>query len=252
VALVFSALLALTLLAGGPHLATTPWNVSNITPELGTVLEDSLAAGLRAHGLDVVTRQDIASILGQERQKQLLGCSDDGSSCLAELANALGCEATVVVSVARLGSDFRGTARVLSANDGHVMAEALLRADSETRLVDSLDDVAASLAKSLVPRARTASSGSSPHWVPAVVGGALVVGSAVLFGLAGDRYAAVVAGDASAAGAGKTYQALAWVGAGVGVAALLGALLWWRLDLPVTLAPSVGVESKSLTVSGVW
>lgn len=59
-----------------------------------------LATHLREHGLKVMTGRDIGAVLGLERQKQLLGCMDDSTSCSAELAGALGVGALVVGTVA--------------------------------------------------------------------------------------------------------------------------------------------------------
>ena len=44
----------------------------------------SLAADIR-----VMTSGEVAQVIGLERQKQLLGCSETGASCMAELAGAL-------------------------------------------------------------------------------------------------------------------------------------------------------------------
>lgn len=68
---------------------------------MGAALTDHLARAIT--GVRVVTARDISVLLGFERQKQLLGCSDDGM-CMAELGNALGVQG--VLSELRVG-DFR-------------------------------------------------------------------------------------------------------------------------------------------------
>ena len=62
---------------------------------------DYFAQELAATGLRVTTRAEILAVVGLERQKQLLGCSEDATSCLTELAGALGVEAIVTGSVAK-------------------------------------------------------------------------------------------------------------------------------------------------------
>src|SRR5262245_60639309 len=50
-------------------------------------------------GVSVTTPAQISAVLGVERQKQLLGCSDSSESCSAELAGALGVEALIIGSL---------------------------------------------------------------------------------------------------------------------------------------------------------
>src|SRR5256885_15930257 len=50
------------------------------------LLEDLVQAELAAVGTyAVIGRKDLETMLGIERQRQLMGCSDEGSSCLNEL-----------------------------------------------------------------------------------------------------------------------------------------------------------------------
>lgn len=116
------SLIAVTLLAAtGPKVASPPWSVVDVKPELAAFYAEQLAQALRNEGLSVTTAADIATLLGAERQRELLGCSSAGGSCMVELANALGCDATLTVNLAKLGSSFRGLARLLSSRDGAVL-----------------------------------------------------------------------------------------------------------------------------------
>jgi hypothetical protein len=251
---VLGTLLTLVTLSAAPHrLVITPWTLSDLTPAFGQVLEDTLASDLRHEGFEVATPQDIAAILGQERQRQLLGCKEAGA-CLAELANALGCDGTVVVSLARLGDDFRGTARVLSSRDGHVLAETPVRATSETGLVDSLAEVAQALSAPLRPEGR----GLRLSWLPAAVGGVFLAGAVVSFveaGVRADQMAHAPSLDAATplASEGKTFQTLAWVGGGVGLAGLVtSTVLWARDGASVSVAPVVSTQVQGLALQGRW
>lgn len=63
---------------------------------------DSIVGELRKRqGLQVSDRADIAAVIGAEREKQLLGCSD--GQCMAELGGALGAEYMVRGDVGRVG-----------------------------------------------------------------------------------------------------------------------------------------------------
>src|SRR5689334_8728659 len=57
---------------------------------IARVLTESLTTEVgRASGAQVIGRQEIGSMLGFERDKQLAGCTDD-VSCVTEIGGALG------------------------------------------------------------------------------------------------------------------------------------------------------------------
>ncbi|MGC4121184.1 MAG: hypothetical protein QM765_42725 [Myxococcales bacterium] len=63
---------------------------------------DALVGELRKRsGLQVADRADIAAVIGAEREKQLLGCTD--GQCMAELGGALGAEFIIRGDVGRVG-----------------------------------------------------------------------------------------------------------------------------------------------------
>jgi TolB-like protein len=69
---------------------------------------ETLAAELsRTRFFDVTSQKDLATMLGIERQKQLLGCSGEEGSCLAELADAFGARFVVSGSLTRLGEVYQ-------------------------------------------------------------------------------------------------------------------------------------------------
>jgi hypothetical protein len=49
----------------------------------------------------VLTQSDVAALLGAERTRQMMGCSDSG--CFAELGGALGADRVVHGSIGRVG-----------------------------------------------------------------------------------------------------------------------------------------------------
>lgn len=64
---------------------------------------EALAGELRKRvGLSVMSESDIAALLGVEKTKAMLGCSDAG--CIAEVGGALGVDRVVHGSVGRVGS----------------------------------------------------------------------------------------------------------------------------------------------------
>jgi TolB-like protein len=75
-----------------------------VDPSTAELLSQSLTARVRATGRfhTVVGFTEIESLLGFERQKQLMQC--EASSCMAEVAGAMGVRYIIATSVGRLGS----------------------------------------------------------------------------------------------------------------------------------------------------
>src|SRR5690242_5299342 len=86
----------------------------NLPDALVGFYSEQLAEHLRDNGIEVVTGREMAALMGLERQRQLVGCAADSNNCLAELANALGVDGLLVGDVARLGSRFQLSVKVLS------------------------------------------------------------------------------------------------------------------------------------------
>ncbi len=68
----------------------------------------------RSKRFEIISQSDVATMLGLERQRQLLGCAKDGSSCLAELSSAFGSKWLVTGSLARLGKKLRLDLKVIN------------------------------------------------------------------------------------------------------------------------------------------
>src|SRR5207248_3217749 len=64
---------------------------------------------------DVVSSKDFQTLLGMERQKAALGCGADSSSCLSELAGALGARFVLSGSLARLGDTYQLSLQTLDS-----------------------------------------------------------------------------------------------------------------------------------------
>ncbi len=250
-----SALIAMLCAVAPPKVASPPWNVVDVKPTLAAFYAEQLAQALRSEGLQVTTADDIGTLLGAERQRELMGCSN-GSSCLVELANALGCDATLTVNLAKLGTAYRGLAKMMSSRDGTVLSSVKIDASSEAELADKLEAAAKVLAGPLkagtsapveVVVARPAKAAPKFWWVPGAVGVVGVGAGALLLGLASGKYTELLTKGSAAEGAGfardgATMQAAGWVAGSVGVAALVGSLAWLvfgstEVQPQVTLAP---------------
>ncbi len=243
-----TALFTATLVSGAtPKVVSPEWNAVNVKKELVTFYADALADGLRKQGLEVVTAQDIATLLGMERQRALVGCADDASQCMAELANALGADATLVVNLARFDDGgFRGIAKLISSKSGATLSSAQLDSSTERRLLDSLERAAKVLAAPFVevPAVTTAPVAENTSitrfwWVPGVAGLAVGAAGAGLLVAAQGEHAEVRRQNSYAdaervANSGKALQTGGWTAVGVGAALVVAGsvmLAWPKAEV---------------------
>lgn len=246
------------MLAAAPapiRLAAPDWTTVNMNADLGSFYAGEFARALRAEGLEVITAKDIQTLLGVDRQRQLLGCTE--SSCIAELGSALGCERVLNGQLAQLDDTFRGTLRVISSLSGLVLAEEPVEAKGQKALVSALEKAARRMAKKLKPPPPP----PNLTWVPVVVGGtAVTVAGAVFFGAAASNASKIsVQSDERVAvrlaDEGKAFETTAWTMAGVGAAAIAtGVVMAVTGFPPPKVSPTVSVTSSgaSVGVSGVF
>lgn len=241
--------LALVLLAAPAFagkvekLAAPGWTVVNISPELANFYANEVARTLKAQGLKVVTEADIAAVLGNERQKALLGCADDSVSCMVELGAALGCDGLIVANLARLGDRYRGSLKVVSAQDGSTLAEQPVDAHSESGLLDALAEASRRIGKTLNPPPLRDVRAFA--LIPLLTGVAAAAGSAAGFGVASKNLAEIPNSTESRAlelkAQGEGAVAAGWVLAGTTVAALTAAALVFFLSDRPAVTPTVTV-----------
>lgn len=199
------ALIAALAAAEPVKLAQPGLTLVDVDPAKGSFLAETLAAAMTSRSVRVVTQKEIASMLGLERQKQLLGCSDESSSCVAELGSALGVDGVLLGDVAHLGKRFQFNLKVLSPKDGAVLSLRTGKAGSEEELVDQLEQAGRELAAEVLARlGRAPEPGEPPASVavgqprknlrlwsllPGVVGALSVGVAAISFSLAADEAA---------------------------------------------------------------
>jgi hypothetical protein len=127
------ALLPLTALGGVP-------------PETAQLLGDTLAGELRRRpGVSVLTQADLSALLGVEKTRQMLGCTDSG--CFAELGGALGADRIVHGSIGRVGDSLLVNLSALDPRRGTTIASVSerLRGAREEAFLDVLPAVADTL-----------------------------------------------------------------------------------------------------------
>ncbi len=186
-------------------IATPGLVVTGLESSLSAPLTDQLARPFAP--IRVVTPRDIAALLGLERQKELLGCSDSGE-CLAELGNALGVQGVLLGDVLHLGKKIQVNARIIDPVGGRPLATSAVTVDAEEQLLEALTRVGLDLrrqfyvARGLVPPpelvaqpAPEASGGTRRFFpIPAALAGAFAIGGGVLLGLSEGSYRQLTAG----------------------------------------------------------
>lgn len=196
------ALLLAALTAATPDapvvikVALTNPTSANLDPKLVDFFTGQLAAQLSLQpGFQITTQNEMATLLGLERQKQMLGCAE--GSCTAELAGALGVDAVIVGSLAKVGSGYALNMKALAAGTGRSLSVVSERASTEEQFIVLIDRAAKKLAVEIrqalapagaveVPVAELSPAPASIRsraWIPAVAGGLLLAGGATFLGL---------------------------------------------------------------------
>lgn len=130
-----SALVVATLLSASadkPKLVVLELDAAGgVEAEVAGALSDTLAAEAAGRGyFQVISSREVQTLLGMERQKQFLGCSDDQSSCLTELSGALGARFILSGTVARLGDAYQLSLQMLDSEKAQTIARSTRLADS--------------------------------------------------------------------------------------------------------------------------
>lgn len=219
----FSPALVLALLAATapPKLASTGFTSVQVEEKTADFFAEFFAQQLQQRGVTITTRSQVAAVMGMERQRQLLGCSSESTSCLAELAGALGVDGLVIGNVARFGAEYVATVKLVSAKNGAALLTDSTRVPSDRALLDWYTQVAERWAPQLHrslpaekvaradPTARaqpqpppeelvsTPEPSTGPGVAPWIVGGAgvaMLVGSAVTYAVANGEAAQLRSG----------------------------------------------------------
>ncbi len=257
-------LVAVLCAAAAPQkLVVTRFSAVGVESERAAYFAAQLGARLQSRGFNVITEKDLIAVLGIERQRQLMGCSD--ASCMVELTSALGADVLVSGSLVKLGDEIEATANVTDARNARLLASRRVTGDSEQAVLDGLGVAADQLAAELRSERPPLQAGRVTLWAP-LFGGALAAGvaSGVLFVMAGGAYrmldgasatARLTAAQADAAVRdGKALQLGAWVAAGVaGAFAVAGLIaLLWPAPYQVRLALAPNPGGGALALEALW
>jgi TolB-like protein len=250
-----------------PKLVVAPFRAVQVSTELTAYAAEQLARTLQEKGLEVVTPQDAALLLGAAGQR-LLECPGEGSpACLAELGSALGAEAVVRGVISKPAGVFTVDVKVLDVRDGKTLAAAKSETSEEWRQAAVLGAVADALVAQLKQgdggEAAAARGPGAKLWAPVLAGVALAGGGGALlgvsFGQIGELTRAPRSGEAPLpyAAAHQQFQdavmlrtvGITLLGLGAAVA-VMGVVL--SVTGPVAVVPVAGNGSAGLGVAGVF
>jgi TolB-like protein len=201
-----TAALTCALVAAAPAqvtLAAPNLTYINLDANTGGLYLDYFARKLAGEGpIRLTTRQEIAEVLGLERQKQLLGCEE--ANCTAELAGALGVDGILTGSFAKAGGGLVVSLKILNAKDAGSIVEAGTRVKDENALFEWLDETARIFAATLLKKANLAPAAVSAEapargkaWIPVAGVSAVLLGASLTtYLLAGNSEASLRSGDA--------------------------------------------------------
>lgn len=222
-----------------------------VDPQVAHLLSTTVTSELRrSPHLAVVGQDDIRELLGFEKQKQLLGCTD--ATCLAEIGGALGVDQLLVGSLAQLGQTYVFVLRRVDVRTSKVVGDVKreLKLKEQDALLDAIPPMLQALfpgevAPPSAPAAAVsapAPSRAKPGPAPWIVAGAGGVVAAVGLALLLD---AVLGGSTKNGVTSYTYaeaqsaNALGYAGQGClyGGAAIAAAGIAWGLLRPTGEAP---------------
>ena len=249
--------LTLLLTAAPPRITTAGFSVTGADATLGKAWTERFAEVARRDGrVEITTAGDIEQLLGIERQKQLLGCSNVSSECRVELANALGADGVLVGSIVKSESGYLATLRVLQGKTGKVWWSSSDRRATEGALLDWLDDHARVMVDALAP---ATPSNPGPLLV-GIGGGAALATGAVLLAVSNTASVEAVRDApnepelAQRLESGRALNTAGFIVGGVGVAAVAAAVVWGLVAKPG--APQVAVvptrDGAVLSLGGTW
>jgi TolB-like protein len=132
--------------------------VQGVAPGTATILTAIVVDDTARGGYEVISQADVSAMIGFEKQKQMLGCSDD-SSCLAEIGGALGVDFVLSGQVGQIGSRYHLSFQILDSRRARVVSRA-------ARFSERDDDALAAAAQGAVKELLQAAAAAAPRAAP--------------------------------------------------------------------------------------
>ena len=135
-------LVVLELTAGG-----------GIDPTVAAALGDAITLEIDKRGYFTPTSmKELQTMLGVERQRQLLGCSDaSASACMAELADAIGARFVLSGSLTRLGDGYQLSLQTIDTAKAQPIGRSIRIAKDPSVLIDQVPFAVAEATATTLP-----------------------------------------------------------------------------------------------------
>jgi TolB-like protein len=254
--------------AGRPRIAVMELRAGQgLDPRSAGTLTTVLSADAARVGFDVISQSDIAAMLAFQKQRQMLGCADDG--CLAELGGALGADFVLSGEAAVVGSRNHVSLVLVDSKRAAVVARSagFSEAGADQLAIAALarfralvkqvrPDLAAAAPAIESPDARRLHARRTAAWWTLGAGGVVLAGGAAVGLVARSQ-----ANDLAGAWQEPDYRARfdrqrrtartadALLGAGL-VTAGVGAWLYLTSDVPVIAVPVANQGVAGLVLAG--
>jgi hypothetical protein len=129
--------LSTVLAAEKPKLAVLDVQPVGVEEAQAVAVGDALVQELGRRGFfSVISSKEIRTLLGVERQRQLLGCAE--SSCTAELSGALGARFVLQTTLTKLGGSVQLSLMMLDSEKAQTVARAVRIARDAMQLIGLL------------------------------------------------------------------------------------------------------------------
>jgi len=97
----------------------------DVDAALAGALSETVAAEAAGRGFfDVISSREIGTLIDIERQKQMMGCSEEDASCFAEITGALGARFVLSGTVARLGDAYQLSLQMIDSEKARTVGRA--------------------------------------------------------------------------------------------------------------------------------
>jgi hypothetical protein len=132
------------------RLAAPGLSAVNLSTQEADFFNDYFSQRLAQQGaIRVTTKSEVAALLGFERQRQLLGCTEQSAECLAEISGALGVDGLVLGSVGKFGERYGVNLKIVDATTGQPLAGYSDQVESSQEVLAFLSRTATTLAREL-------------------------------------------------------------------------------------------------------
>lgn len=228
--------LLLAVLTAAPvaktQIAVLELEAAGVPTELTETASLLVPTEVRKHapGATVISGAEIRSMIGFEKQKALLGCADDSTSCMTELGGALGADELVTGKIGKLADSYVLELRRIDAKQARPIRSMTRILERDSDFIPAIKAGVAEL-YGVEPSAPARGGLRRYAWIPSA--GAVVLGGVGAFALAqaNSRHGELVGSTPSATpperlrDEGRTYQAVGNVSLGVAVGSAAVALI---------------------------